>query len=198
MQNTKRAIADLFFWTMFACLVLVPGVSAQSGGATAEAERITGDTFTVTARTPRGANIFAVSKPSTAMMQAIDKGLTDLFAVARKNGYRKHLSYSDYTVFIAKADRTKSADGSYSPDIAVGAAQYAGTQYDKGGYIYAAGMVVSNSPSSFVIAEHTKSFDRVSNVVRYEGEHLVLFFNDRRRYEATKDHSKGGSHPILQ
>jgi hypothetical protein len=132
------------------------------------------------------------------MMQAIDKGLTDLFAVARKNGYGRHLNYSDYTVFIARADRTKNATGQYSPDIAVGAAQYAGSIYDQGGYIYAAGMVVYFNPSAFVIAEHTKDFNRVSDVVRYEGEHLVLYFNDRQRFEATKDHSKGGGHPILQ
>ena len=171
---------------------------AQSRGPLAEAQRITGDSFQITAQTQKGANIYAVSQPSAAMMQAIDKGLADLFAVARKNGYSRHLNYSDYTIFIANADRTKNAAGVYSPDIAVGAAQYAGSVYDQGGYIYAAGMVVSNSPSAFVIAEHTKDFDRVSNVVRYEGEHLVLYFNDRQRYEATKDHSKGGGHPILQ
>ena len=59
-------------------------------------------------------------------------------------------------------------------------------------------MVIANDPCSFVIAEHTKNFERVSNVVRYEGEHLVLYHNDRRRYAATADHSKGGGHPILQ
>jgi len=172
---------------------------AQSRGPLAEAERITGDSFQITAQTPKGAKIYAVSKPSTQVIQAIDKGLTDLFTVARKNGYSRHLNYSDYTVFIAKADRTKDSTGQYSPDIAtVGAAQYAGSIYDQGGYIYAAGMVISFAPSAFVIAEHTKDFERVSNVVRYEGEHLVLYFNDRQRYEATKDHSKGGSHPILQ
>jgi hypothetical protein len=171
---------------------------AQSRGPVSEAERITGDRFPVSARTPKGANVSAVSQPSAALLQAIDKGLTDLFAVARKNGYTRHLNYSDYTVFIAKADRTKNAAGQYSPDIAVGAAQYAGSVYDQGGYIYAAGMVISNSPSAFVIAEHTKDLNRVSDVVRYEGEHLVLYFNDRQRYEATKDHSRGGGHPILQ
>jgi hypothetical protein len=171
---------------------------AQSGGPLAEAQRITGDRFQISARTPKGANVYAVSQPSAAMMQAIDKGLTDLFAVGRKNGYRRHLNYSDYTVFIARADRTKNAAGQYSPDIAVGAAQYAGSIYDQGGYIYAAGMVVYFNPSAFVIAEHTKDFNRVSDVVRYEGEHLVLYFNDRQRFEATKDHSKGGGHPILQ
>lgn len=170
----------------------------QSRRALSEAQRITGDRFTVVARTPRGANIYAVTQPNAAMLNAIDKGLTDLFAVARKNRYSRRLSYSDYTVFIAKADRDKNADGAYSPDIAIGAAQYAGTDYDQGGYIYAAGMVISNDPAAFVIAEHKRDLNRVSDIVRFEGEHLVLYHNDRRRYSQTADHSRGGGHPILQ
>ena len=172
--------------------------SAQGRGAIAEAQRITGDRFTIATRTPRGANIYSVRRPPAAMLAAIDTGLTNLFAVARKNGYSRALNYPDYTVFIANADRIKDSAGHYSPDIAVGAAQYAGTGYDQGGYIYAAGMVVSFSPMTFVIAEHTRDLNRVSDVVRYEGEHLVLYYNDRRRYEQTADHSRGGGHPILQ
>lgn len=171
---------------------------AQSRGAISEAQRITGDRFTVATRTSRGANIYSVRRPSAAMLSAIDQGLTDLFAVARKNGYGRRLNYSDYTVFIANADRNRNAAGQYSPDIAVGAAQYAGTGYDQGGFVYAAGMVVSFNPMTFVIAEHTKDFNRVSDVVRYEGEHLVLYYNDRQRYSQTADHSRGGGHPILQ
>ncbi|HYP54633.1 MAG TPA: hypothetical protein VEQ42_13870, partial [Pyrinomonadaceae bacterium] len=86
----------------------------------------------------------------------------------------------------------------YSPDIAVGSAQYAGSVYDQGGYVYASGMVISTQQSAFIIAEHERDWHRVSDVARYEGEHLVLYHNDRRRYEATKDHSQGGGHPILQ
>lgn len=171
-------------------------VEAQSS-AVSKAQRITGDRFTVRMRTPGGANVYAVKQPSADMLEAIDDGLRDLIAVARKNGYRKKLSPRDYTIFIGKADREKTASGVYSPDIAVGAAQYAGTEYDQGGYIYAAGMVVSNSPLAFVIAEHTKDFNRVRDVVRYEGEHLVLYHNDRQRYMQTRDHSQGGGHPIL-
>lgn len=176
----------------------VQAVSAQSRALSSAATRITGDRFAFSTKTPKGAKVYAVSKPSAAMLSAIDSGLTDLFAVARKNRYTKKLRYSDYTIFIAKADRTKDASGNYSPDIAVGAAQYAGTEYDKGGYIYAAGMVLDAPGMAFVIAEHTKDLSRVSRVVRYEGEHLVLYQNDRRRFNATLDHSKGGGHPILQ
>lgn len=185
--------------TLFILLATIFALSlAAQSSVVAKAQRITGDRFTYSTTTPDGANVLAVKKPSRQMLDAIDKGLSDLFSVARKNGYRRKLNYSDYTIFIGKADRQKNADGVYSPDIAVGAAQYAGTVYDQGGYIYAAGMVISNSPCSFVIAEHTKDFNRVSDVVRYEGEHLILYHNDRRRYESTKDHSQGGSHPILQ
>jgi hypothetical protein len=164
----------------------------------AEAERITGDRFTVTTRTPRGAFILSFKQPSQEMLAAIDRGLTDLFALARKNRYFQRLNYSEYTIYIAKPDRTKDQNGRYSPDLAVPADQYAGTDYDQGGFVYAAGMVVAFRPMAFIIAEHTREFDRVADVVRYEGEHLILYHNDRPRYEATKDHSRGGAHPILK
>lgn len=172
--------------------------SAQNPRLVAEAERVTGDRFEFAAQTPRGAAIYGARQPTPQMLNAIDKGLTDLFAVARKNGYRRALNHSNYTIFVANPDRMKDGGGRYSPDIAVGAAQYAGTDYDQGGYIFAAGMVIARSPMAFVIAEHTSNFARVSDLVRYEGEHLVLFHNDRRRYEQTKDHSQGGEHPILR
>jgi hypothetical protein len=183
---------------IFALLIQVSSASAQSGSSLAQAERISGDHFTVTTRTPMGATVYAVSQPNATMLSTIDAGLTDLFAVARKNGYRRNLNYSNYTIYIAKPDRLKDIDGKYSPDIAVGAAQYAGSIYDKGGYIYAAGMVVSMAPGAFLIAEHTKDLNRVRDIVRYEGEHIVLYYNDRQRFLATQDHSKGGGHPILQ
>lgn len=184
--------------TVFAIILLTTAdAHSQNSKTLAEAQRISGDTFTISARTPKGANVVAVRKPSAAMLAAIDKGLTDLFAVARKNGYSRRLTYPEYTIYIAKPDRNKDSAGSYSPDIAIGAAQYAGSVYDQGGYVYAAGMVINFNPMAFVIAEHTRDLNRVSDVVRYEGEHLVLYHNDRRRYSQTADHSKGGGHPIL-
>jgi hypothetical protein len=178
--------------------VLITSANAQNRAVLAEAQRVTGDDFTVEVRTPSGAAVYAVRPPSPAMLNAIDRGLSELFAVARRNGYRRGLNHASYTVFIANADRTKNADGQYSPDIAVGAAQYAGTGYDQGGYIFAAGMIIARNPMAFVIAEHQRDLNRVSDLVRYEGEHLVLYQNDRRRYEQTKDHSQGGGHPILR
>lgn len=163
-----------------------------------EANRITNDNFTVSTQTPKGARVYSVNQPNSKMLNAIDKGLADLFEIAKKNKYQKRLNYSDYTIFIAKADRTQDINNNYSPDIAVGAAQYKDSIYDQGGFVYAAGMVLAFNPCAFVFAEHTKDFQRVSDVVRFEGEHLVLYHNDRKLYNKTADHSQGGGHPILK
>ncbi len=184
--------------------LMLPGLApvhaqrGRDGRLVAQARAMTGDNFPVAVSTPRGARVYAASTPSPEALNAIDDGLTQLFAAARRHGYGERVRYSDYTIFIARADRTKNSSGAYSPDIALGAAQYAGSVYDQGGYIYAAGLVLSNQPCAFVIAEHERDWQRVANVVRFEGEHLVLFHNDRRRYQQTADHSRGGGHPILQ
>jgi len=165
----------------------------------ARAESITGDSFKIFITTPKGARVYARSTPRVETLRAIDSGLTELFTVARKHGFRARLNYFDYTIFIARPDRTSDRDGNYSPDIAANAGSYAGSVYDYGGYIYAAGMVIAYQPScAFIIAEHERDWQRVANVARYEGEHLVLYHNDRRRFADTQDHSQGGSHPILQ
>jgi hypothetical protein len=183
----------------FAFQVSVKSQSIRSQNiVTAEAERITGDNFRYSGQTPNGVKIFAVHKPTRQMISAIDTGFRDLINIAGKHGYNRRTNYSDYTVYIAAPDRTKSAAGNYSPDIAIGAAQYKGTEYDQGGYIYAAGIVIAFNPCAFVIAEHQQNFQRVSDVVRYEGEHLVLYYNDRNLFQQTADHSKGGGHPILK
>jgi hypothetical protein len=136
--------------------------------------------------------------PRIELLNAIDDGFAELFNVAQRHGYRNRMRFQDYTVFIARADRSKDSQGQYSPDIAVPAQQYAGTDYDQGGFIYAAGMVLAFNPSAFVIAEHDRDLSRVSNVVRFEGEHLILYYNDQALYQRTADHSRGGAHPILQ
>jgi hypothetical protein len=131
-------------------------------------------------------------------LHAIDQGFSELFAVAARRGYRARLNHRDYTVFIGRPDRVKNSGGQYSPDIAVSANQYAGSVYDQGGFVYAAGMVLAYNPCAFVIAEHDRDYGRIANVVRYEGEHIVLYHNDRSLYQRTADHSRGGSHPIIQ
>jgi len=196
MKRYDYLIQGVFILAAF--LMTVHTADAQNRQVLAKAQNVSGDRFAFVVRSPRGANVYGVNRPTPAMLSAIDRGLTDLFDVSRKNGYNRRLTFSDYSIFIAKADRNRDSQGKYSPDIAVGAAQYAGTGYDQGGYIYAAGMVIAFNPGAFVIADHTSNFQRISDIVRYEGEHIVLYNNDRRRYTRTADHSQGGGHPILQ
>ena len=164
----------------------------------AHAESYTGDEFRHSTTTPRGARVIAISRPRPEALRAIDDGLTELFAVARRHNYRARLDHASYTVFIAHADRTRDSTGAYSPDMAFNATYYAGTEYDRGGYIYAAGMVFSYQPAAIVVAEHERDWRRMADVVRYEGEHLILYHNDRSRFNQTADHTRGGAHPILQ
>ncbi len=205
MQTDKRSIISRVS-ALVACVALFGGAlgprAAAQGGVNrrviAQAEHYTGDNFRFSVETPRGAHVVAVTSPRAAALRAVDDGLSDLFAVARKHGYRSHLSYSDYTIFIARADRTRDSMGAYSPDVAYVAPSYVGSIYDKGGYIYAAGMSFSFDPCALVVAEHDRDFQHMADVVRYEGEHLILYHNDRRLFSETADHSRGGGHPILQ
>jgi hypothetical protein len=205
-MRPRRVIISLIFALFAVASLLLPqgfttNASAQGNieqRLVARARQITGDVFPVFVRTPRGANVFARIPPRVDVLSAIDNGLTELFSVARQHGYRARLDYSGYTIFIARADRTKDSTGAYSPDIAVRAGQYAGSGYDQGGYVYAAGMVMAFNPCAFIIAEHDRNLSRISNIVRYEGEHLILYHNDRSLYGRTADHSRGGGHPILQ
>lgn len=195
------------FKVLFAVLCLLAFVATPSAADPARlvrsrlirrAEAVTGDRFAIETETDAGVRVYAVSEPAPAMLRAIDEGFGDLAAVARRNGYRARLKASDYTVFIARADRTKDSRGVYSPDLRIGAANYGGSVYDRGGYIFVAGMVLAFEPGAFVIPEHTREWTRVRDVVRFEGEHIVLYHNDRKRYDATADHSRGGGHPILR
>jgi hypothetical protein len=196
--------AGLLTLTLCGVLLVPPAPAFGAQGRRADARLIaqaqyySGDTFRFETRTPRGVRVYAVNRPAPEALRAIDSGLGELFAVARRHGYAARLNYTDYTVFIARPDRLRDRTGAYSPDIALGAAQYAGSVYDQGGYVYAAGMVLSMEPCAFLIAEHERDFQRIANVARYEGEHIVLYHNDRRLYAQTADHSRGGGHPILQ
>ncbi|MFZ0750691.1 MAG: hypothetical protein WAM70_15110, partial [Pyrinomonadaceae bacterium] len=167
-MKTKNFIIGAFL-VVLASVAVVNAQPAVSSGLVARAQQVTGDRFTVATTTPRGVTVVARVTPRPEVLRAIDSGFADLFAAAARRGYRSRLNFRDYTVFIGRADRTRDSSGQYSPDIAVVAGQYRGSVYDQGGYVFAAGMVLSNSPLAFVIAEHERDWQRISNVVRYEG-----------------------------
>src|SRR6266404_4505187 len=197
-NNTARVLLLLLTVVTFSVQAVARSSRATNPALVARAEQVTGDRFALVTMTPQGVTVFARTVPRAELLKAIDRGFADLFAVAERHGYHNRMRFADYTVFIARADRVKDSRGQYSPDIAIPAQQYAGTDYDQGGFIYAAGLVLAFNPCALVIAEHDRDLGRVSNVVRFEGEHLILYYNDRALYERTADHSRGGGHPILQ
>jgi hypothetical protein len=197
-NNIARVLLFLLTAVTFSIQAAGRSYHPTNPALVARAEQVTGDRFAVVTTTPEGVTVFARTMPRADLLNAIDRGFADLFAVAERHGYHNRMRFADYTVFIGRADRIKDSQGLYSPDIAVPAQQYAGTDYDQGGFIYAAGMVLAFNPCALVIAEHDRDLGRVSNVVRFEGEHLILYYNDRALYERTADHSRGGGHPILR
>ena len=198
LSHIARVFPLVLFGIMLSVQAAVGQYRSIQPALVARAEQVTGDRFPLVVKTPSGVTVLARTMPSRELVNAIDSGFAELFDVAQRHGYHNRMRFEDYTVFIARADRTKDSQGQYSPDIAVPAQQYAGTDYDQGGFIYAAGMVLAFNPCAFVIAEHDRDLARVSNVVRFEGEHLILYYNDRALYQRTADHSRGGGHPILQ
>ena len=194
------------FFLSLLIFFFVPGLAggeiyAQRVGhptLTRYAEMHSGDKFTVATRTRKGANVYGVKMPSSAMLDAIDRGLDDLFAIARRHGYRTRLNHSFYSIYIARPDRVRDRHGNISPAFAISAGQYSGSDYDQGGFIYVAGLVFYMNPDAFLIVDYGQDLNSVSEIVRYEGEHIILYHNDRRLYQQTADHSRGGSHPILK
>jgi hypothetical protein len=162
------------------------------------AEVESGDRFTVAARTRKGANVYGVKMPSQAILDAIDRGLDDVFAIARRHGYRARLNHSFYSIYIARPDRVRDRNGNYSPAFAISAGEYGGSEYDQGGFIYVAGLNFYMNPDAILIVDFGNDLNSVSEIVRYEAEHIILYHNDRRLYQQTADHSRGGGHPILR
>ena len=132
-----------------------------------------------------------------ADLTAIELGFNRTFAKARCKGYERALSLSDYIVAIVKGE--PDSDG--NPCYRIPAGVYAGTIYDKGGYILVAGqMLTAGEPygNIIVIPEHNGQFlDHLALVAEFEAEHVVLAYNDAYEFERTKVHGDGTGHPII-
>lgn len=188
----------IFVFVLGAASMNVFAQSVGNPNVTRYAETESGDRFTVSAKTRKGASVYGVKMPGAAMLGAIDRGLDDLFAIARRHNYRARLNHSFYSIYIARPDRLRDRDGNYSPAFAINAGEYGGSEYDQGGFMYVAGLVFYMNPDSFLIVDYGNDLKSVSEIVRYEGEHIILYHNDRRLYNQTADHSRGGGHPILK
>lgn len=136
----------------------------------------------------------------------VQNGIVDAF-IERKDaalakGWRAGLSPQNYTIYVFPSVRDTDLDGNYSPVFQVflpPGSPYVGSEYDKGGWIYAAEQCLTdgngNLTNQFVIAANN-SRAYTARATSYGLDHLFLWHNDRAEYERTKDHSQGGGHPL--
>jgi len=130
---------------------------------------------------------------------AIEAGLTECFARARTHNYDRPLNLSDYKVaIIGDCERSPEA-GIWS--FRVDAGPYAGTEWDMGGYVLAAGQVLTiGTPHGNIIAipEHQGTdLEELAQVAGYEAEHIILAHCDWPKFEATQVHGAGTGHPLF-
>lgn len=136
---------------------------------------------------------------SPAEIEAIERGLLRCFEKARVRGYDRPLHLDEYIVaIIADSERSPEAQiWSYK----LPAGPYAGTEWDLGGYILAAGqMIAGGEPYGNIIAipdHHGTDLDQLAEIAMYEAEHLIALHCDAELYEATKVHGQGQGHPIF-
>lgn len=140
------------------------------------------------------------------LSQDVQDGIEDAFkerqAAARAKGWVSKLNAVEYTMYVFPSVRDTDLDGNYSPAFQVflpPGSPYIGSEYDKGGWIYAAEQCLTdgnnNLTNQFVIAANN-SRAYTARVTSYGLDHLFLWHNDRAEYERTKDHSQGGGHPL--
>jgi len=141
---------------------------------------------------------------TAAESDAIDNGLREVFSRALARGYDRPLNLTDYTVAILADSQRAPQSGVWSYKLPAGV--YAGTEWDLGGYILAAGETVfySNDPEGNLIAlpyhHGTNMIDDLANLSRvaaYEGEHIILFHCDYTLWQSTAVHGVGQGHPLF-
>ncbi len=151
------------------------------------------------AKTPEGASVFAQGAINVELLPLIDAGLNRLnqIASAAPNNYTNLAPPSAYNVYLyPRSPRCENPafliESQSSPE-------YDNSEWDKDPTpgkvtICVAGLVVGTNDYSMLVVDDVSI---MSQIVRYEGEHLELFHVDRERYEATKFHTATNYHPIL-
>lgn len=167
-----------------------------------------------TTGTPQGVAIYAETgvSISPAMLAAIDTGLQRTFTKT-KCKYNRSLSYGNYQFAVIRGELYNG-----NPVYRLPCGQYCGTEYDKGGFIYAAGQVIDFVPQDsgrrnvIVIPEQFANIANAETISEYEAEHVELAHWDAdlaavdtielaplsgSLFESTKTHSGGAGHPII-
>lgn len=114
-------------------------------------------------------------------LDAIDRGLQDVFDRAAVLGYRRCLEPSLYTIVILRGEAYKGVRVfRLSTGLAV------------------AGICVDLDNRVVAVADHDPvQLDELARIVGYEAEHIVLYFNDPELFERTETHAPGEGHPLF-
>jgi hypothetical protein len=132
---------------------------------------------------------------TAAERTAIFDGLTEVFERARRAGYDRPLSHSDYTIVMLSEGERAPESGVWSFRIPAGV--YRGSQWDVNGYIRVAGMVVYNNPGStrnVIVLPNYHGSDTPEDIaslveaVAHEAWHIILRHCDPAEWKRTRKH----------
>jgi len=152
--------------------------------------------------TPKGAWVGA-QRPLTAeeknfIFPRIDAGIDIFLESTAKLGYTAYRSHRDFQ-FVLLSDIDRDSEGNPAIKLRLDPGNpWIGTEYDKGGYMTVAGLVLGlgdrilTDPMTFLPLNAERGAYLVESVAN-ECEHIGAFFNDRALYEET---SRVHSHPI--
>lgn len=140
-------------------------------------------------KTVKGANVSTVKPLSEdekiKVFEAIDSGIDTLFLSVRNKGYTQFLDHSKFEIKMQPPTYFTQADK--APCITL-----------KNG-VTAAGTVLGLGqfePPMIVVAENTTHMDFLSEASRFEGEHIVAFYNDKDVFNSHLGYAD--IHPIYE
>lgn len=192
MKNVK-----ILLFLLVACVFALGNTKCGKSDGYDKSDWWTGNYTTKNAKiTPKGATVYSYETVTAQNLQNIDAGLEKVFDISRRvYGYQNALNYSDYKIVVFKRSRlcTGTAIG-----FAVPAANYDGTEWDMDpqpgiGVVCAAGLSAAfETPLAVVVNDDSV----MAEATRFEGEHIILYHNDRMKWQETLTHTNGG-HPLL-
>lgn len=185
-------LKDLIDWALIAFIALVMlGLNGCGGGS---GDRPQG----YSEISPRGVTVRSSSPIEKDLLPIIDAQLESLFRIAEVKGYRSFDVHPSYGIRIEPRDaRCDEISFMITREVPAGT-QYDGTEFDndpRPGFV--AVCAAGQFQQSDGLIRVTAAGIRSSAIVRYEGEHKLLYQVDRQLYEATKIHGTGEGHPIL-
>lgn len=182
-----------------ATILLFAILLASCGGSSTPSIEDRVRVLNFTTGTPQGVAIYAEPgvSISPAILAAIDTGLQRTFTKT-KCKYNRSLSFGNYQFAVIRGELYNG-----NPVYRLPCGQYCGTEYDKGGFIYAAGQVIEFVPQDsgrrnvIVIPEQFANIANAETISEYEAEHVELAHWDGDEFDRTKTHGGGAGHPII-